>query len=312
MLTLKPRNMFFPASYEKKYKRLLIIFIVFLILSGLFVYSNINYIIFKYFISYNYVYTEALDEVYTEAIGGDNVKSYISNFDEMVISVVSDKISTAAEDKYTYLYTPQQYQTTISNQKENAKNAEWQELSENTVYLYLPNMSKFTREFVTDNTDNLKGYKNIIINLQNNSGGSLNDTYKIANLFLGEKYIIAEEETRSSFTSKTAQSKGNAILEYEKIIFLQNAGTASASEVLITALSENLENVTTMGETSYGKAIGQYTISLKKGYAVKATTMNLKTPEGNSIHKIGIIPDILYNKEDIIDFALKYSEGNVK
>ncbi|WP_250227411.1 S41 family peptidase [Anaeropeptidivorans aminofermentans] len=303
---MKSRNLFYTNEYEKKYKRLRIIFIVLLILFGIFIYKNINYILFKYFVSYNYAYTDALDNVYIDALGEDNFKSYAKNFDEMVIAVVSDHIGDAAEDRYTYLYTPSQYKDSKEKTKEKAEEAEIKELNEDTVYLYLPNMSKYTTEFAKENKENYQNYKNIVIDLRDNTGGALDPTYELLDYFLPKGKLMAAENTRLFLTSRKIKSKNNTYFEYENIILLENSNTASAAETFIMALKENLDNVTVMGEKSFGKGIGQYTLSLKGGYAVKATVMELETPSGNSIHKSGIEPDVKYVRGDVIKKALSY------
>jgi C-terminal processing protease CtpA/Prc len=44
------------------------------------------------------------------------------------------------------------------------------------------------------------------------------------------------------------------------------------------------------------------------GYGIKATTLQISTPKGNSINHIGIQPDIATD-EDALDYALKLTEA---
>ncbi|MDR2899415.1 MAG: S41 family peptidase [Clostridiales bacterium] len=295
-------------DYEKKYKRLRIVLFIFLLLFALFVYINYDYLAFKFFISYNYAYTDSLDELYKNEIGEENVKGYFRNFDDVAIASFTEKIRAVSGDKYTYLYTPAQYAFTKEYEKESVKEAVARELTPNTAYIFIPGVSKYTRKFIYDNEEFLAGYENLVFDLRTNPGGKLNDMYKIADLFLEEGQTIAFEDTRHAVTSSTLKAKGTKELEYDEIIFLQDSQTASACEGLIMALKENLDNVTIIGETSFGKGIGQYTMPLKGGFAVKATVMRSLTPHGNSIHQKGITPDIEYTGDDILGFVTGYIE----
>ena len=93
-------------------------------------------------------------------------------------------------------------------------------------------------------------------------------------------------------------------LKYDKIIILQNNYTASASENMIAALKDNLDNVILVGETTFGKGIGQFTLPLRRGYAVKATVLLWDTPANINIHGKGISPDIPYSGNDAVEYVL--------
>lgn len=54
-----------------------------------------------------------------------------------------------------------------------------------------------------------------------------------------------------------------------------------------------------MGETTYGKGIGQYTVPLKNDFYFIATMFDWETPNGTIIHKTGIEPDIEYSLDNL-------------
>ena len=294
----------FKPSFEEKYKKMRVISwalaSVLAVVIGLFAYSlyfNWNYWVFKVLIAGNYIYTDTLDEIYKEQINVET-QNYFNNFDDVVISIVSNKISSTGEDHYTYLYTPPQYIASEEATEAKAKEAEIKEMNANTVYLRIPNVSEQTKDFVIENKERLNQYKNLIIDLQDNYGGDLNSLYDIADLFLPKGAIIATEQAKSRLFTRTIKSKHAQYFNFDKIVFLQNGGTASASECFINALKENLSNVSTVGSVSFGKGIGQVTLKVKSGYAIKATVIQVLTPNGNSIHKTGVIPDVSYTADD--------------
>jgi len=294
---------------EKKYKRLKIKFILLLIMFLLLIYYNFDYMLFKIVICGNYIYTDTLEQIYNEQVQKDNIKNYFKDFDYVIMNLFTDKIREKNKDKYTYLYLDEEYDISQENIEEQAKKSEIKELDNNTVYVKITNFSNFTKKFIFDSIDNIKEYKNIIIDLRNNPGGKINSAYKIADLFLEKGDIIAYENLRFPLFSSKNKSKNNQKLKYDNIYILQNENSASSSEIFINALKENLNNVTLIGTKTFGKGIGQAEFKLKYGYVLKTTVLELKTPNGNSIHKKGITPDIEYKDSDIIEYVLKLSKS---
>ena len=89
------------------------------------------------------------------------------------------------------------------------------------------------------------------------------------------------------------------------IIVLVNGATASASEILTSALKDSY-GATIVGTTTYGKGKVQRTKNLKDGSLVKYTTSRWLTPNNECIDTYGINPD--YN----IELDYQYDEaGNV-
>jgi len=287
---------------KKKYYILLGFFIIFAVAIGCYAYLNYDYLVFKHFISQHYIYTDALDILYEDYLKMDINGKYYKYFDNIVIASVTEKIRQINQDRYTYLYTPEQYTQYKQEEKEEADESEFRILDDRTCYIKITNFSKYTWEFMKSHTSEMQKYPNLMIDLRGNSGGLINSMNKMAELFLPKGSIITIDRMR--LFNRTYKSKNNSPLKPENIIILQDRNTASASEGFIAALKDNLDNVTLIGDTTYGKGIGQFTMPLRNGFAVKATTMLWYTPKDVNIHKKGIEPDIFYTDEDIIEFAL--------
>jgi len=273
---------------------------------GLMVYLNFNYLVFKVLITEHYAYDETLADLYASELGEDTQGSYMARFDDFVIAAVTEKIRTKNQDYYTYLYTPPSY--VLQKEVVQAVAVEGsfiKEIRADTVYVRIPNFSSYTESFLHDNREEVSAYPYVVIDLRGNGGGSLDALYEMADLFLDKNMLIGKEVARTGFFSKTIKAKSARYFDFEGIYLLQDGQTASASESFINALRENLDNVTVVGTQSYGKGIGQVTIPLKDGYAVKATTMILETPNGNCIHRVGIAPDVVYEDDDIVEFVTK-------
>jgi len=302
--TLSPEEL--AVRYKKRYRRVLAVLVVIVVLTGLYVYLNYDYLAFKHFITSTYIYTDTLDAVFEKELAKDVEGRYFTNFDDMVISVVTRRIREEKGDKYTYLYTPEHLQRVRTEEKEEASESEIKELTDKTIYLRLTNFSKYTRKFMKDNMERLRGRENIIIDLRGNLGGDIDAMVAISSMFLPKKSVIATDEFR--FWRRVYRSNQNQPLEYKKIVILQDEYSASSTENLIAALNDNLDNVELIGTRTFGKGIGQFTLPLKRGYAVKATILKWFTPRGINIHEKGIEPDIEYTAEDIVQYALERIE----
>lgn len=288
--------------YKKRYHAVLGILVAFIALTAYYLYLNFDYLAFKHFITSSYIYTETLDEIYKKELAADVNGRYFANFDNLVIAVTTNRIRQEKGDRYTYLYTPSGLQESKQMEKVEADLTEIKVLNDSTIYLRLTNFSKYTNKFMDYNLSQLKSRPNIIIDLQDNRGGDIDAMVDISSMFLPKKSVVATDHFR--WLDIVYRSKKKQPLRYDKVIILQNKNSASSSENMIAALKDNLDNVELIGTTTFGKGIGQFTLDLKRGYAVKATILKWYTPDGINIQGNGIAPDIEYTGNDILQFAL--------
>ena len=89
---------------------------------------------------------------------------------------------------------------------------------------------------------------------------------------------------------KVTTSENEPIIN-TKIIILVNENTASASEILACSLKDN-NKATVIGTKTYGKGIIQTLFSLSDGSGLKITTAEYYTPNGETIHNVGVTPNI--------------------
>ena len=265
---------------------------------GFLIYSNFDYIAFKTMFTKTYIYQSSLQELVDEEIRetDSDVSKY---FDDAVINVFIDKLYENSGDKYTYLYLPYQYVNSSAREKARGQSCQLVPYNEDTAYLNITNFTNESADFVSENAGKLSGYKNLILDLRNNPGGYVNSAEKIADLFLPKDSVVYTQHTLNGVFDKTIKAGNDAVFDFDKIIILQNSETASAAEILIGALKDNLDNVVLVGETTYGKGIGQTTIPLKNGFYLKATAFTWLTPDGETIHGKGIDADYEYSIEKL-------------
>lgn len=163
-------------------------------------------------------------------------------------------------------------------------------LDNNVGYIYVDifalNTYQQFKEALTDLEKN--DMSKLIIDLRNNTGGHLSTAESMISLFLDKNHVIYQIEDKNGVEKN--YSKGNNDKTYP-IVILQNNISASASEVMTSALKENL-NAYIIGETSYGKGTVQELINVNTLGQYKVTTKKWLTPNGNWINGIGIKPDL--------------------
>lgn len=130
----------------------------------------------------------------------------------------------------------------------------------------------------------------LVLDLRNNPGGVLNSAVDVSDLFLNSGVIVsADGRTREARFSRSA-GHGD-ILDGAELVVLVNSGSASASEIVAGALQDH-NRATIVGTSTFGKGLVQTVMPLSKGRAIKLTTSRYYTPSGDSIHEIGITPDV--------------------
>ena len=128
----------------------------------------------------------------------------------------------------------------------------------------------------------------LIIDLRDNSGGHLTTAEGIISQFLDSTHPIYQINSKGKISKYYSKGKKDKEL---KTVLLVNGGSASASEVLTSALSEQLGSVI-VGEKTYGKGSVQELQTLPSGGKYKLTTKTWLTSKGKKVDKEGIKPDI--------------------
>lgn len=138
---------------------------------------------------------------------------------------------------------------------------------------------------------NNKNFKGVILDLRNNPGGYLTEAQFISGEFLPEGVVVvSQEDGKGEKVSLRVNRTG--LLKNYPVLVLINKGSASASEIVAAALSEN-GKAKLLGETSFGKGTIQSAEELGDGAGLHITIAKWLTPNDNWVHKKGITPDIV-------------------
>ncbi len=126
----------------------------------------------------------------------------------------------------------------------------------------------------------------LIIDVRDNSGGYLTAVTDICNLFLEKGKVIYQLQDENGTVKKKDTTKDKRTYD---IAVLINGSSASASEILASAIKESYKGIV-IGQNSYGKGTVQQTRKLLDGSMIKYTTQKWLTPDGNFINEIGVEP----------------------
>ena len=146
-----------------------------------------------------------------------------------------------------------------------------------------------------------EGMKGLILDLRDNPGGLVRSVYEIGEELLPEGtmvYTLDKKENRSDLKCDG---------EYLDIplVVLVNANSASASEIFAGAVKD-MDRGTLIGTQTFGKGLVQRLFTLPDGSGLNITIQKYYTPNGTSIHGVGIEPD------EVVELPAEYQNTALK
>lgn len=156
------------------------------------------------------------------------------------------------------------------------------------------------------------GISGLILDLRNNSGGSLSDVVDMAGLFIDKGPIVQVQS--SGAPASTLQDRQKGSLYDGPLAIMVNQGSASASEIMAAAL-QDYGRAIIVGTPTYGKGTVQKIISLDNFLSVtdrltersssslltsdpigslKVTIQKFYRINGGSTQLKGVTPDIIF------------------
>jgi len=145
----------------------------------------------------------------------------------------------------------------------------------------------------------IKGAKAAIMDLRYNPGGNIvHCTAMAAELVPYNSMLLYDVERRGSntiispdFANEYLSEEGDGV--DIKWVILINRGSASCSERFTAAVKYNRPETIIIGQTSYGKGVGQVYTKTYLGGLAYITSLQTYYPDGKTFHDIGIEPDII-------------------
>lgn len=194
---------------------------------------------------------------------------------------------------------------TMPRRKVENPTVEYKMLADNIGYVRISSFYEVTGDQFVHAVEDLEsqGMEGMIVDLRDNGGGLLDIAVSMLDYMLPAGRIVYTEDKDGNVTSEYNSTDDEQFTK--PLAILVNGYSASASEIFAGAIKDYGIG-TLVGTTTYGKGIVQRMFPLKDGSAIKLTIAKYFTPNGNDIHKIGIVPDV---EVELDVAAYRESEG---
>ncbi len=156
-------------------------------------------------------------------------------------------------------------------------------------YLRIPDFESDIPVLVSDGLTELtsQGLDRLILDLRDNPGGYIDAAVKVASEFI-EQGVVVRTEGPGQDQEYLALGGGTAL--GPRLTVVVNGGTASAAEILATALHDR-RDAEVIGEATYGKDAVQIAFELNNGGEFNVAVARWLSPSGTTVAGTGVIPD---------------------
>ncbi len=143
----------------------------------------------------------------------------------------------------------------------------------------------------------------LIIDLRGTPGGESTEATAIADMLLTEGVIMHVRNKKGMLPPLYVKPKVHDVVDGAPIVLLVDGDTASAAELLTGALADRVyPRAFVIGESrTYGKGVIQHLVHRPDGDDALITVQEFLTPEGHTVHKKGIIPNMIVKSEEGAD-----------
>lgn len=233
-----------------------------------------------------------IDDRSTENLGSDGAAKYIRGEPGTIVKLTVWRKATGKTDVLEI--------TRAEIQIPSVKGVAMLNDKEKIGYLRLLQFQDDSWDKVREAIDGLlaKGMKALVFDLRFNGGGKLDQSEKIADLFI-DSGVIVETKGRLAESNDKYEARKDDTYQYFPVVILVNEGTASASEIVSGALQDH-GRAMLVGSRTYGKgSVQQYlTREFEDGSGLKYTIARYFTPKGRWIDRkagkdYGLDPDIV-------------------
>lgn len=236
---------------------------------------------------------DVIEKINDVAYTGDQLSEAVSVISNSVGSEIKFTIDREGTNPFDVVIMPQEVKLNV---------IDGEMLDSSMGYIRIHSfMNENTTEDFKNKIEELKGQgmKGLIVDLRENPGGLLSEAVGVASQFIPKDKIITY--TVDKYENRNESLSVGGIAEGMPLVILVNEDSASASEVVTGALRD-YKAATIVGNTTFGKGIVQQTVRFNNGVGgLKVTISKYYTPNGENIHKIGIVPDVEVSTDNKLD-----------
>ncbi len=203
---------------------------------------------------------------------------------------------------------PDPFDVTLTREEIKIESVEKTMLENGIGYIKIQNFTGRTVEEFKEALKTLRDVEDgamraLILDLRDNPGGLLKAAYHVANAFISEGLIVSTQGRHPEFNQKYPATPDTLCPPEVELVVLVNKFSASGSEIVAGAIKDSRRGVI-LGTKTFGKGVVQQRFPLKtlnKTGAVSLTISTYYTPNGVSIHKNGIDPNVVVEMSEFDD-----------
>lgn len=177
---------------------------------------------------------------------------------------------------------------TVTRQDIQVQTVSWRMMDDNIGYISITNFRENTYSQFKEALDTLEaeGMEKLVLDLRNNTGGLVKSAHEIGEELLPEGIMVYTMDKEGNREDTLCDDVYNDV----PMVVLVNGNSASAAEILAGAIQDTGRGEL-IGTTTFGKGLVQRLFTLPDGSGLNVTIQKYYTPNGTSIHGVGIIPD---------------------
>lgn len=177
---------------------------------------------------------------------------------------------------------------TVTRQDIQVKTVSWSMMDDNIGYISITNFRENTYSQFKEALDTLEaeGMEKLVLDLRNNTGGLVKSAHEIGEELLPEGIMVYTMDKEGNREDTLCDDVYNDV----PMVVLVNGNSASAAEILAGAIQDTGRGEL-IGTTTFGKGLVQRLFTLPDGSGLNVTIQKYYTPNGTSIHGVGITPD---------------------
>lgn len=177
---------------------------------------------------------------------------------------------------------------TVTRQDIQVKTVSWRMMDDNIGYIAITNFRENTYSQFKEVLDMLEaeGMEKLVLDLRNNTGGLVKSAHEIGEELLPEGIMVYTMDKDGNREDTLCDDVYNDV----PLVVLVNGNSASAAEILAGAIQDTGRGQL-IGTTTFGKGLVQRLFTLPDGSGLNVTIQKYYTPNGTSIHGVGITPD---------------------
>lgn len=177
---------------------------------------------------------------------------------------------------------------TVTRQDIQVQTVSWRMMDDNIGYISITNFRENTYNQFKEALDTLEaeGMEKLVLDLRNNTGGLVKSAHEIGEELLPEGIMVYTMDKEGNREDTLCDDVYNDM----PMVVLVNGNSASAAEILAGAIQDTGRGEL-IGTTTFGKGLVQRLFTLPDGSGLNVTIQKYYTPNGTSIHGVGITPD---------------------